>query len=84
MWAGAGLEYNEPFEDMKPRPMVIKLISCLTQLSMKFIMLINVTMPTIVVIRMINTTSESLKAWKFFIFQHFSFHDQLKFHVRLR
>ena len=44
---------------------------------MKFIMLINVKMPTIVgiltFIRMMNTTSEILKARNVFIFQHFSF-----------
>ena len=49
-----------------PGPEVIKLFSCSTQLSMKFIMLINVKMPTIVgiltFISIINTTSESLKA----------------------
>ena len=47
------------------RPNVIKLCSCSTQLSTKFIMLINVKMPTIIVlltfISMINTKSESLK-----------------------
>ena len=52
---------------------------------MKFIMLINVKMPTIVgiltFISMINTTSENLKARKVFIFQHFSFYEQLKFHA---
>ena len=61
--------------------------SCLTQLSMKFIMFINVKMPTFVgiltFISMINTTFESLKARKVFIFQHFSFYEQLKFHAQL-
>ena len=46
----------------------------------------NVKMPTIVdiltFISMINTT-ESLKARQVFIFQHFSFYEQLKFHVEL-
>ena len=32
---------------------------------------------------MINTTSESLKAVKVFIFQHLSFYEQLKFHAQL-
>ena len=49
------------------------------QLSMKFIVLINVKMPTIVgiltFISMIDTTSESLKTEKF-IFQHFSFYEE--------
>ena len=48
-----------------------KLFSCSTQLSMKFIMLMNVKMPIIVgiltFISMINTTSERLKARIFFI-----------------
>ena len=49
-----------------PGPKVIKLFSCSTQLSTKFILLINVKMTTIVgiltFISMINTTSERLKA----------------------
>ena len=32
---------------------------------------------------MINTTSERLKAGKVFIFQHFWFNEQLKFHAQL-
>ena len=44
-----------------------------------------VKMPTLVgiltFISMINTTSESLKARKAFILQHFKFYDQLKFHA---
>ena len=58
-----------------------------SQVSTKFIMLINIKMPTIVgiltFISMINTTPESLKARKVFIFQYFSFHEQLKFHTQL-
>ena len=54
---------------------------------MKFIMLINVKMSTIVdilmYISMINTISESLKARKVFIFQHFSVYEQLKFYALL-
>ena len=57
-------------------PKVIKLFSCSTQLSMKFILLINVKMPTIVgiltFISMIITTSKSWKARNVFIFKHFS------------
>ena len=41
-------------------PEVIKLFPCSTQLSMEFILLINVKMPTF--ISMTNTTSERLKA----------------------
>ena len=50
---------------------VIKLFSCSTQLTTKFILLINVKMPIIVGIltfnSMINTTSERLKSRNFFI-----------------
>ena len=68
-------------------PDVIKLFSCSTQLSMKFILLINVKMPTIVgiltYISMIDTTSERLEARNFFICQYFSFYEQLKFRAQL-
>ena len=51
-----------------------KTFLCSTQLSTKFIMLINIKMPIIVdiltFVSMINTTSESLKPRKVFIFQH--------------
>ena len=70
-----------------PGPQVIKLFSCSTQLSMKFIMLINVKMPTIVGILIfmskINTTSEHLKARKVLIFEHLRFYEHLKFHAQL-
>ena len=51
-------------------------------------MLINVRMPTITTagiltfISMIDTTSESLKARKVFIFEDFSFYETLKFHAQ--
>ena len=68
-------------------PEVIKLFSCSTQLSMKFILLINVKMPTIVgiltFISMINTASERFKARNFFISKHFSFYQKLKFRAQL-
>ena len=71
---------------VRPGPEAIKLFSCSTQLSIKFIMLINIKMPTIVgilaFISIINKTSESLKARKVFIFKHFSFYE-LKFHAQL-
>ena len=69
------------------RPEVIKLFHCSTQLSTKFILLINVKMPTIVgiltFISMINTTSERLKARNFFICWYLSFYEQLKFSAQL-
>ena len=62
-----------------PGPEVIKLFSCSTQLNTKFIVLINVKMPTNVGIstfmRMINTTSERLKDRNFFICRYFSFYE---------
>ena len=66
-------------------PGVIKLFSCSTQLSMKFIVLINVKMPTIVLSFMSksNATSEIFNARKIFIFHHFIFYEQLKFHAQL-
>ena len=70
-----------------PGPEVIKLFPCLTQMNTKFILLINVKMPTIVgiltFISMINTTSERLKARNFFICPYFSFYKQLKFLAQL-
>ena len=59
------------------------------QLSMEFIMLINVKMPTTVTvgiltfISMINTSSGRLKARKIYNFQHFRLYTQLKFHAQL-
>ena len=66
---------------------VIKLFTCATQLRIKFVMLINVKMPTIVSIltfnTMINTTSATLIARTVFISWYFSFHEQLKFRAEL-
>ena len=66
---------------------VVNLFLCLTQLGKKFIMLINVKMPTIVgiltFISMLKATSESLKARKVGIFQQLSFYEQLKFYAQL-
>ena len=54
---------------------------------MKFILLINVKMLTIIgiltIISMINTTFEGLKARNFFICLYLSFYEQLKFHAQL-
>ena len=63
-------------------PEVIKLFSYSTQLSTKFILLINVKMPTIGIltfISIINTTFERLKARHFIMCLYFSFCEQLKF-----
>ena len=70
-------------------PEVINVFPCSTQLSTKFILLINVKMPTIVgiltFISMVNTTvtSKSLKARKGVFFQHIKFRELLKFHALL-
>ena len=56
---------------VRPGTEIIKLFSCSAQLSTKFILLINVKMPTIVgilvFISIINTTSMRLKARNVFI-----------------
>ena len=68
-------------------PEIIKLFSCLTQLSIKFILLINIKITKIVgilkFISRINTAAESFKARKIFFFHHFTFHEQLKVHAQL-
>ena len=68
-------------------PEVIQHFSCSTQLSMKFILLINVKMPTkvgiLTFISRINTIFEIIKARKILFFHHFSFYEQLKFHALL-
>ena len=55
--------------------------------SGKFILLINVKMPTIVgiltYISMINTSYERLKPRNFFTFRCFGFYDELKFRAQL-
>ena len=75
------------FIKVLPGPEIIKLFPSSTQLSTKFILLINVKMPTIVgiltFISMISTTSERLNAINFFICRYFSFHKQLKFRAQL-
>ena len=62
---------------------------CSTQLSTKFILLINVKMPTIIIVGIltfiskINTTSERLKERYFFICRYFSFYEQVEFRAQL-
>ena len=72
---------------VRPGPEVINFFPCSTQLSTKFILLINVKMPTIVgiftFISIINTTSERLKPRNFFFCRYFSFYEQLKFRALL-
>ena len=65
----------------------MKRFPCSIQLSSKFILLMNVKMPTIVgiltSISMINTTPERLNARHFFICRYFSFYEKLKFRALL-
>ena len=60
---------------------------CSIQLNRKFIMPINVKIPTIIgiltFISRINTTSESFKESTIFMFQHFSFMSTLNFMSQL-
>ena len=68
-------------------PEVIKLFSCSTQLSMKFFLLINVKMPTIVGILTFMSRKNSILSlsepekccisWYFHTYKHFKFHAQL-------
>ena len=61
---------------------------CSTQLNMKFILFINVKMPTIIgiltFVSRINTISDSFITRKELICQHFSCYEKLKFHSQLR
>ena len=80
--------YSPPSTDSRRSgPEGIKLFPCSTQLSTKFILLINVKMPTIVAIltfiSMINTTSERLNTRNFIICRYFSFYEQLKLCAKL-
>ena len=67
-------------------PRGYKRFTCSTQLSMTFIMLINVKMTTIVgiltFISMKNTTSENSETKKN-IFRHFSLYKEFEFHAPL-
>ena len=56
---------------------VVVPFSCTDLLTMKLIMLTILTFMSIII-----TTSESLVGRKAFLFQHFSFYEQLKFHVK--
>ena len=80
-------ELNAQTHQTQPGPEVIKLFSCSTQLIMKFILLKNVKMPTIVgiltFISMINTTSERLKARHFLFVSFLVFFEQLRFRAQL-
>ena len=76
------IRLSNSLDPNQARPEVIKLFPCSTQLSTKFILLINVKMPIVGIltfISMINTKSERLKARNFFICRYSSLCEQLKF-----
>ena len=64
-------------------PEVIKLFSCTTQLSMKFVLLINVKMPTFVFIFRINNWLWYFKPENSIDFGYFYIYEQFKFHAQL-
>ena len=71
----------------RPGPEVIKLFSCSAQLRLKFILLINVKMPTIVgiltFISRIKYRHWSSKLSVSIYLGYFSIYEQLKFHTQL-
>ena len=75
----AGLDIHFLENCIYPGPEVLKLFAYKSQLSIKFILLVNVKMPTIVgiltFISRINTRSEGT----FFICRYFSFYEPLEF-----
>ena len=68
-------------------PEVIKLFSCSAQLRLKFILLINVKMPTIVgILTFISRINYQILRYKPVFstnFDYFSIYEQLKFHAQL-
>ena len=78
-----GHKESNQTKQTKARPRGYKTFLIVNSAEHKFILLINVKMPTIVgiftFISMINITSERLKARHFFICRYFSFHLQLSF-----
>ena len=72
---------------IQSRPQVIKLFSCSTQLSMKFFLLINVNMPTIVGILTFRSGKKSILGLSeskisriskyFYTYEHLKLHSQL-------
>ena len=76
-------------EARSPGPEVIKHFSCSTQLSMKFFLLINIKMPTIVGIltfmsgkNSILGFSEPIQSWIYW-YMYFYTYEHLKFHAKL-
>ena len=81
------LKFAQSKKKGKDEALRFKKNSYAIQLSTKFVLPINVKMPTILdiltFISMINTAPERLKAKNFFICRYISFYEQLKFHAQL-
>ena len=79
--------YASDLERNSSGPEVIKLFSCSIELKLKFILLINVIMPTIVGIltfmSRINYEYLSFEPEFFTDFDKFNIYEQLKFHAQL-
>ena len=71
-------------EGLTPGPEVIKLFSCSAQLRLKFILLINVKMPTITFMSRINYNLLSFEPEYSINFDYFNIYEQLKFRAQLR
>ena len=84
LWKQADLDIQ--FAD-KSSPKVIKLFSCSTELSMKFFLLINIEMPTIVGISAFMSRKNSIlglsKPEKCLISLYFYIYEHLKVHAQL-
>ena len=73
-------------EMAQPWPRGYQTVSCSAQLSMKFILLINVKMPTIVgILTFISRLIQHLRVskQKIFISHQFAFYEHFKVHVQL-
>ena len=73
--------------EFRPGPEVIKLFSCSAQLRLKFILLINVKMPTIVgILTFISRINYQILRYEPEFstnFDNFNIYEQLKFHAEL-
>ena len=78
---------QDTFTPQSSGPEVIKLFSCSAQLRLKFILLINVKMPTIVgILTFISRINYQILRYEPVFstnFDYFSIYEQLKFHAQL-
>ena len=61
---------------------LIKPFPCLTQLGIKFILLINVKMPTLVCILTFMSRINTTQSKESIIFNYLVFYEQMKFHAQ--